>query len=126
MQSFWLLLALNGISMQSALPASCDASICWDVSPQICVTEQPEQPCQTALQLHWYSKNQLDTCLFLADEKLHCWENSIQGQWHRVLSWQNTELTLRSPDNQILLQTELQVLSRKPARRRLSSAWRIF
>lgn len=126
MHELWLLLALNGIAAQQPMPANCSASICWDVSPQICVTEQQNQSCQTRLQLHWYSKTAQDTCLYMAEEKLYCWHKVEQGHWAQILSWQNTELTLRNTDNQILLKTELQVLSRKPAQRRLSSPWSIF
>ncbi|MDP5137097.1 DUF3019 domain-containing protein [Rheinheimera baltica] len=126
MQSFWLLLALSGMTTQHDLPVNCDANICWDVSPQICVTEQQKQSCQSQLQLHWYSDTAQNTCLYLAEQKLQCWQNVTQGHWKQKLSWENAALTLRSPDNQILLQTELQVLSRKPARRRLSSPWSIF
>ena len=39
---------------------------------------------------------------------------------------QNTELSLRSSNNTVLLQTELKVLSRKPMRRRIASPWSIF
>jgi hypothetical protein len=126
MQALRLLLALNGLIAQQALAANCDAELCWDVSPQICITEQQNQRCQTQLQLNWYSKAPLDTCLFLAEKQLHCWQNTNQGDWQQTFSWQNSELTLRSSSNQVLLQTELQVLSRKPARRRLSSPWSIF
>jgi hypothetical protein len=126
MQGLWLFLVLNGASAQTVLPSECDARVCWDVSPQICITEQQNQNCQTQLQLHWVSKTPLDTCLFMAEQKLQCWHNTTQGSWQQQLNWQNSSLTLRSADNQILLHTELQVLSRKPARRRLSSPWSIF
>ncbi len=122
----WLLLALSSIATSETLAANCDASLCWDISPQICITEQPNQQCQTELQLHWTSQRALNACLFLAEQKLHCWRNSSQGQWQQVVSWQSATLSLRDDNNQVLLQTELQVLSRKPARRRLSSPWSIF
>jgi hypothetical protein len=126
MQTLGLLLALNAIAAPHSLAANCNAMLCWDVSPQICVTEQQNQRCQTQLQLSWYSKAPLDTCLFLAEQQLHCWQNASQGNWQHELSWQNSGLTLRDSDNQVLLHTELHVLSRKPARRRLSSPWSIF
>jgi hypothetical protein len=126
MQGLWLLLLLNGVSAQPVQATDCEANLCWDVSPQICITEQQDQNCQTQLQLHWVSKKPLNTCLYMAEEKLHCWQNVRQGSWQQVLRWQSSGLTLRSADNQILLHTELQVLSRKPARRRLSSPWSIF
>ncbi|GAA0547532.1 MULTISPECIES: DUF3019 domain-containing protein [Rheinheimera] len=126
MQGLWLLLALNGIAAPNPLPANCSSSLCWDVSPQICVTEQQNQSCQTRLQLHWYSQTALSTCLYMAEEKLQCWQQAEQGHWQHIVSWQNTELSLRDSDNRILLRTELQVLSRKPAQRRLSSPWSIF
>lgn len=126
MQGIWLLLALNGLSPTPSAPADCAASLCWQVSPQVCVTEQQQQSCQAQLQLQWHSKTAQDLCLFLAGQRLHCWYQSSQGQWQQQLQWQNAELTLRNPDNQVLLHTELQVQSRKPARRRLSSPWSIF
>lgn len=126
MQELVLLLVLNGVSAQLSVPPECDASLCWDVSPQICITEQQNQHCQTKLQLHWVSKAPLSTCLFIADEKLQCWHDATEGSWQQLLSWRNSGLTLRSADNKILLQTQLQVMSRKPARRRLSSPWSIF
>ncbi len=119
----WILLALHGITAQQA--AEC-GQLCWDVSPQICITEQQQQSCHTTLQLSWRSSKPLSPCLYLAQQQLQCWQDSNQGQWQQQLEWQNAILTLRDADNQVLLQTELQVLSRKPARRRLSSPWSIF
>ncbi|QBL08253.1 DUF3019 domain-containing protein [Rheinheimera sp. D18] len=126
MHELWLLLALNTLVAQPNLPEHCAAQLCWDVSPKICVTEQQNQHCQAKLKLHWRSNTTQNTCLFIAEEKLYCWQDANQGHWQQQLSWQNTDLTLRSSDNTILLQTELQVQSRKPARRRLNSAWSIF
>ncbi|HSG51347.1 MAG TPA: DUF3019 domain-containing protein [Rheinheimera sp.] len=126
MRCLWLSLALVFTLATQAAPAECDAAVCWDVSPQICITEQQNQQCKTQLQLHWVSKAPLDTCLFVAEQKLHCWQNVTEGQWQQTLSWQSSALTLRSADNKVLLHTELHVMSRKPARRRLSSPWSIF
>lgn len=126
MQGAWLLLVLNGLSPASTAPADCAGSLCWQVSPQICVTEQPGQLCETALQLSWQSPTPISACLYLAEQKLHCWQNSYGGQWQQQLSWQNTDLSLRDADDSLLLQTALQVQSRKPARRRLNSPWSLF
>jgi hypothetical protein len=126
MQGAWLLLVLNGLSPASTAPADCAARLCWQVSPQICVTEQPGQLCQAALQLNWQSQTLISPCLYLAEQKLHCWQNSYGGQWQQQLSWQNANLSLRSADDSVLLQTSLQVQSRKPARRRLNSPWSLF
>lgn len=119
----WILLALNGISVQHS--ATC-AELCWDVSPQICITEQQQQSCHATLQLSWRSTAPKNLCVYLAGQQLQCWQDSTAGQWQQQLEWQNALLTLRDTDDQVLLQTELQVLSRKPARRRLSSPWSIF
>jgi hypothetical protein len=125
MPGFWLLLLLNGVTPQVPA-ATCATAICWDVSPQICVTEQRDQSCRTQLQLSWHSHAPLSACLFLAEQKLHCWHDETVGHWQQLLAWQNAALTLRTADNRVLLHTDLQVLSRKPARRRLSSPWSIF
>lgn len=124
MPTFWFLLALNSIPLPPNA-ADCTA-LCWQVSPQICVTEQQPQNCTTQLQLHWRSNTPLSPCIYLAEQQLHCWQSSTQGQWQQQLQWQNAVLTLRDSDNKVLLQTELKVQSRKPARRRLSSPWSIF
>lgn len=125
MPGLWLLLLLNGLTPQvSASP--CAAAVCWDVSPQICVTEQRDQRCQTQLQLSWHSSTPLTVCLFLAQQELQCWHNETNGHWQQLLAWENAALTLRTTDNRVLLHTDLKVLSRKPARRRLSSPWSIF
>ncbi|GAB2917313.1 DUF3019 domain-containing protein [Rheinheimera gaetbuli] len=119
----WILLALNGISVQHS--ATC-AELCWDVSPHICITEQQQQSCHATLQLRWRSVAPKNLCLYLAGQQLQCWHDSTAGQWQQPLEWQNALLTLRDAEDQVLLQTELQVLSRKPARRRLNSPWSIF
>lgn len=126
MHGFWLLLALNGVTAPQAAPAPCAAALCWNVKPQICVTEQANQPCQADLQVQWYSQQKLSPCLFLAEQLIQCWQDSTAGNWQQPLSWQHTELSLRSSDNTVLLQTELKVLSRKPMRRRIASPWSIF
>lgn len=126
MRGFWSSLPLLFTFATQAVPADCDAAVCWDVSPQICITEQQNQPCKTELQLHWVSQTPLNTCLFIGDTQLQCWQNSTEGRWQQALSWQTSALTLRNADNQILLDTDLHVMSRKPARRRLSSPWSIF
>jgi hypothetical protein len=126
MLGLWILLTLNGLTTEQILSADCAASLCWDVSPQICVTAQQNQYCHAQLQLVWVSKAPLDTCLYMAEQKLHCWQDVSRGYWQQDLGWQNTELTLRDNDNLVLLRTELQIQSRKPARRRLNSPWSIF
>lgn len=126
MLGIWLLLALNGITATQAAPATCEAALCWNVKPQICVTEQPSQPCQADLQVYWYSEQKLSPCLFLAEQLIQCWQDATTGQWQQPLSWQNTELSLRNSNNSVLLQTELKVSSRKPMRRRIASPWSIF
>jgi hypothetical protein len=126
MQGAWLLLVLNGLSSASTAPADCASRLCWQVSPQICVTEQHNQLCEARLQLSWQSPTPVSACLYLAEQKLHCWQSSFSGQWQQQLSWQNTDLSLRDVDDSVLLQTPLQVQSRKPARRRLNSPWSLF
>lgn len=123
MQLAWILLALNGIASQ---PSELCSSLCWQVSPQTCITEQQQQSCYATLQLSWNSPTPIDLCAYLAGQQLQCWQQSTSGQWQQQLQWQNALLTLRDTKDQVLLQTELQVLSRKPARRRLSSPWSIF
>lgn len=119
----WIVLALQ----TSALPqtASC-GTLCWDISPQICITEQADQACHSTLQLSWRSDTPLSPCVYLAEQKLFCWQNASEGHWQQLLHWQDAMLTLRDENNQVLLQTPLQVQSRRPARRRLSSPWSIF
>lgn len=123
MQLVWILLALNGIASQPPEPCT---FLCWQVSPQTCITEQQQQSCYTTLQLSWHSQTPIDLCVYLAEEQLQCWQQSTSGQYQQPLQWQNASLTLRDTKDQVLLQTELHVLSRKPARRRLSSPWSIF
>ena len=119
----WIVLALQTSSLSQTVP--CD-ELCWNISPQICISEQPEQVCQSTLQLSWRSNTPLSPCVFLAEQKLHCWSNASEGHWQQQLNWQDATLTLRDQDNTVLLQTPLQVQSRRPARRRLSSPWSIF
>jgi len=126
MRCLWLFPVFLFTVAAQTTPVDCDAGVCWDVSPQICITEQQDQQCNTQLQLHWVSKLPLDTCVYIAEQQLQCWQNSTEGRWQQALSWQSSMLTLRSADNTVLLRTELQVMSRKPARRRLSSPWSIF
>lgn len=127
MQGLWLLLALNGLTSTQAAAADCLADLCWSVSPQICVTEQTDQACRTVLQVNWLSEQTQNVCLYLAEQQLYCWQPATQGSWQQAINWQNADVTLRDMNQQVLLQTQLQVQSRQPARRRrLGGPWSIF
>ena len=126
MFSLWLLLAMNGINAAQDANAPCEAALCWHISPQTCITEQPNQSCTAVLSVQWRSATPQSLCLYLADNQLQCWQDETTGQWQQQLSWHNAALSLRLHNNSLVLQTELKVLSRKPMRRRIASPWSIF
>lgn len=126
MFGLWLMLAMNGITASQGALAPCEAALCWNISPQTCVAEQPGQDCTAMLTVHWVSATPQSLCLYLAESQLQCWQDASAGHWQKPHSWQNATLSLRQPNNTLVLQTELKVLSRKPMRRRIASPWSIF
>ena len=125
MFGLWLMLAMNGITAAQDANATCEAALCWNVSPQTCVAEQAEQNCTALLTVTWHSQTPQNVCLFIDDSQLQCWHNSSAGQWQQQMNWPNAVLSLRH-NNTPIIQTELNVLSRKPKRRRIASPWSIF
>ncbi|MBZ9613507.1 DUF3019 domain-containing protein [Rheinheimera maricola] len=117
---------MNGITAAQGAPAPCEAALCWNISPQICLVEQPDQDCSAILTVHWVSTTPQSLCLYVAQNQLQCWQDATIGQWQQQLNWQNSTLSLRQFNDTLLLQTELKVLSRKPMRRRIASPWSIF
>lgn len=127
MSGLFLLMLVNSMTSLPATADNCNAGVCWRVSPQTCVTEQAGQNCQSALSLYWYSDSPQSLCAYLAEKPLQCWENIENGEWQQSIDWSNIILSLRNAKSETLLQTELQVLSRQPVkRRRLNGPWSIF
>lgn len=127
----WLLRCCAALLLCVALAseaetAHCTEPLCWQVSPTVCVTDKLEQGCEAELRVIWFSDTPRTVCLYLAEQPERCWQEATTGQWQQQISWQLGWLSLRE-QQQILLSTELQVLSRQPAkRRRISGAWSIF
>lgn len=121
-----LLLSLSLVSAAAAEAERCSEPLCWQVSPTVCVTDKLEQGCEAQLRVIWFSDSPQTVCLYLAEQAERCWQEATTGQWQQQVNWQLGWLSLRQ-QQQILLSTELQVLSRQPAkRRRISGAWSIF
>lgn len=129
MQRLLLLTVLTGFSAvaSASQPQACESGLCWTVSPVICVTQQAEQSCQTELYVSWQSAEPQNLCLYLAEQQLECWQQVRKGIWQQHTSWQPASLSLRNAEQQTLLETELHILSRQPARRRrIAAPWSIF
>lgn len=124
MHGFWLVIALASASPDAE---QCKADICWRVSPNTCVAERLDQACLTTLKVQWHSATTQSLCVATSEQTLHCWQPSKTGSWQDKIPWQNTTLSLQTNTALIILQTELQVLSRKPIKpRRLNGPWSIF
>lgn len=104
----------------------CAEPLCWQVSPTVCVTDKLEQGCTAELRVIWFSDTPRTVCLFVAEQAERCWQQAKTGQWQQQVNWQLGWLSLRQ-EQDVLLSTELQVLSRQPVkRRRITGAWSIF
>ncbi|MDX3774165.1 DUF3019 domain-containing protein [Chromatiaceae bacterium AAb-1] len=128
MRSFFALIVLTVFStLAYTQPLACDEELCWIVSPVICVTQQAEQSCQTELNVSWQSQQPRDLCLYLAEHQLWCWQQATTGNWQQQTDWQSASLSLRDARQQVLVATELHILSRQPVRRRrIAAPWSIF
>ncbi|MDX1677168.1 DUF3019 domain-containing protein [Arsukibacterium sp.] len=123
---FLLLLLISQTSQADSAADSCAEPLCWQVSPIVCVADKIEQGCQAELRVIWFSDTPRTVCLYLAEQAERCWQQATSGQWQQQINWQQGWLSLRQ-QQQVLLSTELLVLSRQPAkRRRISGAWSIF
>jgi hypothetical protein len=105
----------------------CNTGICWRVSPTTCATEHIDQPCQSTLSVQWHSATTQSLCVAIAEQTIHCWRPAKTGVWQHNIPWQNAILSLQTDTETIILQTQLQVLSRQPIKpRRLNGPWSIF
>jgi len=121
-----LLFVFSSGSMADSADDQCREPLCWQVSPIVCVADKLEQGCEAELRVIWFSDTPRTVCLYLAEQAQRCWQEATSGQWRQQVDWRQGWLSLRQ-QQQILLSTELQVLSRQPAkRRRISGAWSIF
>lgn len=121
------LLLVMALATASTAPEQCNAGVCWRVSPITCITEHIEQSCQSTLTVQWHSATPQSLCVAIAGQTLHCWQPTTAGVWQHNIPWQNTTLSLQTDTTTIILQTELQVLSRQPIKpRRLNGPWSIF
>ncbi len=108
--------------------AACPETICWQVTPQVCLVDQQQQLCQLELSLSWQSQQQLSLCVYLDQQQLSCWSAQRQGQLKSAVGLTGPAiLQLRDPKQQVLLSQQLNVLSRQPERRRrLVAPWSVF
>lgn len=116
---------------QTTRPAAsspCQQSLCWQVTPQVCLVDKQQQLCQLELSLSWQSHLQQSLCVYLDQQQLSCWSNQQQGQYHATVSLAGSALLqLRNLNQQVLLSQPLNVLSRQPERRRrLVAPWSVF
>lgn len=127
MQRLWLFSFLMLACTVQAASSQCAGDVCWTVTPLVCVTAEQEQQCHTDITVNWSSDRATDLCLVLAGQTQLCWQQATAGQWHKALNWQGSVLSLQNMEQQVVLQTQLSVLSRQPARRRrVAAPWSIF
>ncbi|WP_333609204.1 DUF3019 domain-containing protein [Arsukibacterium sp.] len=127
MQLLSLIGMIMALSGNGNLAERCQESLCWQVSPTVCVTEQQQASCRAELTLRWHSQQPQSLCFYLAEQSMQCWHQATAGEFKQMLDWHYGWVSLRANSDLILLSTELQVLSRQPLRRRrVAGPWSLF
>ncbi|WP_416306250.1 DUF3019 domain-containing protein [Neptunicella sp. SCSIO 80796] len=100
----------------------------WQVLPDTCVVDKPGDLCTMSLTISARSLPNDTYCLYLADQKLECWQTIKQSFQTTIRYGQNSRLALVNSRDYVVLSADLKIktLQSPQGRRRVRSPWSIF
>ncbi|WP_462158714.1 DUF3019 domain-containing protein [Pseudoalteromonas sp. GB56] len=113
-------------ALQVALPSVEKAQI--KLTPQYCVVEQKENPCDTQITVSWVLPDETPVCLKENQRLLSCWDASKTGTWRYKAKVQLPTIysITHAHTGELVVDTQLELQTSRSSRRRLRSVWSFF
>ena len=117
---------LGSSTLQVATPVIDAAQL--SITPQYCVVEQKDQPCDTDIFVSWVLPNALPVCLKENQRLLSCWDASVKGSWQYKAKVQLPAIysITHAHTGELVVDTQLELQTLRSSRRRLRSVWSFF
>ncbi|GAA0374539.1 hypothetical protein GCM10009092_43460 [Bowmanella denitrificans] len=97
----------------------------WRVKPSVCIVKELGEACQLQLDIQIWGDLPPDSCLFLSDEQLQCWQTPRQHIRLSLSYSEDSVISMRQDDRDLLTET-LEVKALSAVRQRVRKPWSLF
>lgn len=126
MMSMAALLIISAHAVQAVTPSVDKAQI--KLTPQYCVVERKDTPCDTQITVSWILPDATPVCLRENQRLLSCWDASKTGAWQYKAKVQLPTIysITHAHTGELVVDTQLELQTSRSSRRRLRSVWSFF
>lgn len=125
--SFLLIMPMSVVANSKSDIQSTNASL--KIQPKSCIVNSKGQECSMTVVVNWQSDVQIETCLYLNDKKLICWDKVDEAHDKLQVSLSKTStFYLKNSNNEVIAKHKIFVSTTEPQnyRRKLRADWSFF